>query len=173
VPALLALHCCAKCGLTLRSSRPAPARHPGRREPLPMLLSSARAPCLHGRLSSNVRPHLDRHPQAAIPNSQEESAIRVYPSTNLALHIWPILGRDGNLCALHHVRPHTKCRVTPGSVSLASAPAELERSIACTAASARARPPTRLKQRRSAQPALRQLPPRNSVLKDLPVLRPT
>jgi hypothetical protein len=44
-------------GLTLRSSRPAPARRPGRPEPSAMLLWSARAPCLHGRLSSNVRRH--------------------------------------------------------------------------------------------------------------------
>ena len=49
------------CALTLRSSRPAPARHPGRPEPSTMLLRSARAPCLHGRLSSNVRPHNQAH----------------------------------------------------------------------------------------------------------------
>ena len=45
-------------GLTLRSSRPAPARHPGRQEPSNMLLLSARAPCLRGRFSSNVRPRI-------------------------------------------------------------------------------------------------------------------
>jgi len=44
------------CGLTLRSSRPAPARSTGRRGPSTMLLPSASGPCLRGRLSSNVRP---------------------------------------------------------------------------------------------------------------------
>jgi hypothetical protein len=48
---------CIQRRLTLRSSRPAPARPPGRQEPSTMLLSSARPPCLHGRLSSNVRRH--------------------------------------------------------------------------------------------------------------------
>jgi hypothetical protein len=45
------------CALTLRSSRPAPARQPGRPEPNIMLHWSAGLPCLHGRLSSNVRRH--------------------------------------------------------------------------------------------------------------------
>jgi hypothetical protein len=43
------------CGLTLRSSRPAPARQPGRQRRSSMLPLSAGPPYLHGRLSSNVR----------------------------------------------------------------------------------------------------------------------
>ena len=46
--------------LTLRSSRPTPVWRPGRPVRFTMLQRSAGAPCLRGRLSSNVRFH-DRH----------------------------------------------------------------------------------------------------------------
>ena len=44
--------------LTLRSSRPAPAWHLGRVAFMPIIRLAAKAPRLHGRLSSNVRPHI-------------------------------------------------------------------------------------------------------------------
>ena len=56
--------------LTGRSSRPAPARPTGRQGRSSMLASSASGPCLHGRLSSNVRQHehiyRDHPPQAFV-----------------------------------------------------------------------------------------------------------
>ena len=46
-----------RCGLTLRSSRPAPAWHLGREAFMLIIRLAAKAPRLHGRLSSNVRHH--------------------------------------------------------------------------------------------------------------------
>jgi hypothetical protein len=59
-----------RCGLTLRSSRPAPARHPGRPMRNIMLHWSARAPCLRGRLSSNVRPQENPPASTLVPEVQ-------------------------------------------------------------------------------------------------------
>jgi hypothetical protein len=48
----------SKCGLTLRSSRPAPAWHLAREALWFIIRLAGQAPRLRGRLNSNVRPHM-------------------------------------------------------------------------------------------------------------------
>jgi hypothetical protein len=75
-------------GLTLRSSRPAPARHPGRPVRLTMLHRSAGVPCLHGRLSSNVSPRVNnsaRHGRSVVRSAERDARVctaRLEPAAN-------------------------------------------------------------------------------------------
>ncbi len=67
-PGLLSFAGC----LTLRSSRPAPASHLGREAVLFIIHFAAKAPRLHGRLTSNVGPH--RNPCLASAGLEQPNA---------------------------------------------------------------------------------------------------
>jgi len=64
-----------ECGLTLRSSRPAPARQPGRQGRSSMLPLSAGLPRLHSRLSSNVRPQTHRGVPCKSPSKEVSASL--------------------------------------------------------------------------------------------------
>ena len=85
--------------LTLRSSRPAPAWHLGRVAFMPIIRLAAKAPRLHGRLSSNVRPHMQGTESAVAeimskPGSycglpvRDESELLLSLWSNFSLGVW-------------------------------------------------------------------------------------